>query len=669
MTVENDPWMMTVEVASAGNGMVKDGPVDWIAKKTEIMAGLDILAEFRALGVRFVREGFNATGWAPCHAIDREDENPSAAVNSKGLYVDRGNGGVHTDLIDFAVKFGSFGQWTDSLKHYSEKAGVEVGRIGKKSGGRILETTYAYRDSEGEVCYGVFRYKTEKGGKTFTQHPPDGRGGWKYGPGCMDKVTPIPYRLPEIIGSEETIVVCEGEKDADRLATLGLISTTSHGGAANATKTWEVFDLAPFVGRDIIILPDNDDAGRLYAQIIARKLHGLARSVKVIALPEIPVKGDVSDWLDLGHSIEELGYLSHAAPLFDPTEAEILVDDPTTRDATLADVRKDMTGDQFLWPGWIAKDVLTLLAAEGGCGKTRFILDLIRRMYNGLPWPDEAAPPIFASDPKFLIVAADNHHRQLCEIATEYGIPDDAILTNSFANDPFGGTSLETAEDLADMEARIARIKPVLVIIDTITNTSDLKSQDSSDAKRQYKPLQEIASRQKTPILCVTHLNAGGKVLGRRATEKVRIVIQMETPDPEGQPHRRKLWVSKSYGMKPDPLGVTMGDNGNDYDTSPPEAPTEGQRFNGATQGKIPAKTLECMDWLAKRLAIGQARVSTLRTEAEIQDYAVTVLYRAKKELGIEETTEDSRKWWKVKDDALNGNAALVNGHGEDVPF
>ncbi len=50
---------------------------------------------------------------------------------------------------------------------------------------------------------------------------------------------------------------CEGEKDADRLATLDLTATTISG-----STTWTPELAKPLRGRDVIILVDNDDARR-----------------------------------------------------------------------------------------------------------------------------------------------------------------------------------------------------------------------------------------------------------------------------------------------------------------------------------------------------------------------------------------------------------------------
>ena len=112
--------------------------------------------------------------------------------------------------------------------------------------------------------------------------------------------------------------ISEGEEDANRLAGLELVTTTNPGGAGN----WHlVGDLTPLQGRKVVILADNDEPGRLHAKQVARSLHTMVTIVKPMNLPGLPDKGDISDWLDDGHTREELLRLPrrprdlHALPL------------------------------------------------------------------------------------------------------------------------------------------------------------------------------------------------------------------------------------------------------------------------------------------------------------------------------------------------------------------
>lgn len=623
----------------------KPGPIDWPATRAAIVAGLDVAAEYAALGVEFTRPEADGKGWRQCRAVGRDDRNPSAGVNlSSGLYHDFGEGGRTLSLFDFALEFGEFGRWIEVIKHYAARAGVELDPVPTHGRGRIREARYDYVDAAGEVRYAVFRYRLPNGKKEFSQHPPDGKGGWSCGAGCMDGVEPLPYRLPGLLASADAgdpVWICEGEKDCDRLAAEGLTATTNHQGSSSTDRTWPA--LVPhFAGRDCIVIPDNDPAGRLHAEKVCAFLKPVARSLRLLDLPGLPLKGDVSDWLDLGNTIDDLCKLAGVAPEWEPDAAP--AEDPS-RDATVADLRRLMSEDGWLWPLWIPSAALTLLASEAGTGKTRFCHDLHRRIALGLPWPD-GRPMTVPPGGKVLWVPADNQHREMICIPPAFGIPDELVILNAPASDPFGGTSLMTVEELRDFEERIVRVRPVVVFIDTVTNTGDYKAQDASDAKRQYKPLQEIAIRTRVPIVCVTHLNAGGKVLGRRAVEKVRVVIQEEYPDPDGQPDRRKLWVSKSFDLKPPALGVTMGAGGNEYDDKPP-APPEAKQAGGRGQECSP-KVDAAIAFLAARVNGAPRRVSELRREAEVEGIDSQSLYRAKDRLVLDEFETEGRKWWRV---------------------
>jgi len=74
----------------------------------------------------------------------------------------------------------------------------------------------------------------------------------------------------------------------------------------------------------VAILPDNDEPGRKHARDVALSLRGIATQVKVVDLPGLPKKGDVSDWLAAGHGPEELLRLVEKAPAWaaGPTNEE-----------------------------------------------------------------------------------------------------------------------------------------------------------------------------------------------------------------------------------------------------------------------------------------------------------------------------------------------------------
>ena len=187
-----------------------------------------------------------------------------------------------------------------------------------------IVATYDYCDERGSLLFQVVRYAP----KTFRQRRPDGNGGWSW---RVKGIRQVPYRLRELLaGQDAPVVVVEGEKDADRLANLGLVATCNAGGA----NKWPASFNQHFHSRTVYILPDNDAAGRTHAETVAAALHGVADSVRIVVLPDLPPGGDVSDWLDAdGNTPEGLLALSEAAPVWQPDVSDAVP--PTASDPAL----------------------------------------------------------------------------------------------------------------------------------------------------------------------------------------------------------------------------------------------------------------------------------------------------------------------------------------------
>src|SRR6266446_8636892 len=177
--------------------------------------------------------------------------------------------------------------------------------------GSQIVATYNYCDAEGALRYQVVRLAP----KSFFQRRPNGAPDSFIN--NMDGVEPLPYRLPELIENRDsTVFICEGEKDVDIVADLGLIATCNHGGAG--VGKWRPEISHWFVGRDVVILPDNDEVGHKHALDVAQKLESVASRVRILELPGLRHKGDVSDWRAAGGTRAQLEALAEDAPVFRP---------------------------------------------------------------------------------------------------------------------------------------------------------------------------------------------------------------------------------------------------------------------------------------------------------------------------------------------------------------
>lgn len=159
---------------------------------------------------------------------------------------------------------------------------------------------YVYHDEAGRASFRVVRRERNVGlnrEKKFHLERLEGDR-WVKG---LKKVRIVPYHLPQIIQAEQ-VFVCEGEKDAGTVTDWGLVGTTGPLGAGN----WKCDYAKYFKGKHAVVLVDNDDAGRKHALQVAKSLLPVAASTRILELPGLETKGDITDWKNAGGSAEQL---------------------------------------------------------------------------------------------------------------------------------------------------------------------------------------------------------------------------------------------------------------------------------------------------------------------------------------------------------------------------
>jgi RecA-family ATPase len=284
--------------------------------------------------------------------------------------------------------------------------------------GRVV-ATYDYTDRAGELLYQSRRFDP----KTFRLRRPDGNGGWIPDLDGIDRR--VLYRWPELLKyPSATVFVTEGESDADRVASLGHCATTV------ASGKWTPECVQALAGRDVVILQDNDKPGVERALEAAQQLHGTAASVRVVLLPDLPPKGDVSDWLDADpQRAEKLVDVCFDVPLWDPGEATPSTPEPESTQPLPRIQWMDMSKwDDEPRPQreWAILDRVPLkqvglFSGEGGTGKS--IIEMMKDVAHvtGKDWMG-SLPELGAA---FYIGAEDDEkeiHIRFYDIAQHYGI-------------------------------------------------------------------------------------------------------------------------------------------------------------------------------------------------------------------------------------------------------
>ncbi|HET6331059.1 MAG TPA: hypothetical protein VFF76_09755 [Holophagaceae bacterium] len=168
--------------------------------------------------------------------------------------------------------------------------------------GTTFKAAWCYRDAHGARLGYAMRFEGPKG-KEPRPLRWDGMS-WR-----MEAfIAPRPlYNLRLLAdrpGAE--VIVCEGEKAADAAMVHfpECIAVTSPGGSSAPDKaSW-----APLQGRKVTIWPDHDEAGRKYADAVAKLAREAgAASVRVVKVPEdFPEKWDLADAIPDGADLRAL---------------------------------------------------------------------------------------------------------------------------------------------------------------------------------------------------------------------------------------------------------------------------------------------------------------------------------------------------------------------------
>ena len=312
-----------------------------------------------ALDGRLENLSAHSTGWtAKCPSHD--DNHNSLSIN---VSKETGNTLLNCKVgCEFRQIVADLGLSTSAL--------FAPGSVSRKK----VVATYPYVDEDGKLLYEVLRYEP----KAFSQRAADGTR-------STAGIRKVLYRLPrvlEAIESGDTIFLCEGEKDVASVEELGLVATTNDGGAAHwRPGHTEVLSRAARV----VILPDNDDAGRKRSAALLKLLPNAVD----LPLPGLAEKGDVSDWIAAGGTADQLLELADNPPVpadrIGAAPAKVrersgMLTDLGNAEALVAD-HGDILRYVFPWKTWLIWDG-TRWAKDEMDGIVRLAKQTVRKMYT-----------------------------------------------------------------------------------------------------------------------------------------------------------------------------------------------------------------------------------------------------------------------------------------------
>lgn len=439
---------------------------------------------------KLLADGRNSAVRCPFHS----DRTPSLSVNvEKGVWnclAGCGRGGI----LDFERKFSSCNAET-AWANIAEICGIEQSRIFNST----PEAVYAYRDEDGGVLFEKLRYP----GKRFSQRTIGVDGKRVY---SLDGVRKVLYNLPEVTTANH-VAICEGEKDADNVNALHLesfghsqtrfIATTNFDGAGK----WRPEYSPHFVGKHVVILPDNDAIGKEHALHVADSVFPYARDVRIVNLPGLPDKGDVSDFLQT-HTAQDLLAAIHNAPRWKPAEGRLLIPAPQF----LASVSSDI---DWLVTGVIQRGSNGVLCSLPKVGKSWVGVDLVLSLALGLPWLGFTVPrPVKTA----LITREDNAamtkwrmSRLLRGKNSTIAELEGRLYVNSREQSP--DFRLDKSDLLGSMIAGLKAIKPEFVILDVFNVMHAADENDNTQMRAVVEQLSILQREVACSIGVVHHFN------------------------------------------------------------------------------------------------------------------------------------------------------------------
>lgn len=358
---------------------------------------------------------------------------------------------------------------------------------------------YDYRDELGELLFQSVKYDP----KAFSQRHLNPDGVWENN---LNGTRRILYRLPELVRADPDMIVFipEGEKDVDRLRSLGFVSTTNPMGAG--AGKWKIEYNDYLKDRAVVILPDNDEPGQKHAEDIAKHLTGVAASVQIVNLPFLPEKGDVSDYLDNGGDGASLMALAEAADLSDRypvhwAREAIAIPPPV----------------EWIVDGIMSRGTLSMFYGDAGTKKTWLLLSAAICIAKGIPWLGREV-----TQGPVLIIDEESGHRRLWsrmhQLMKGYGCLEDlpiAWITQT-------GFDLRNPIDVLKMRRNIEAIGPVFVIVDALMEVIAGADENSSqEVMPAIKLLRTMMQEYDIAGNVIHHANKGGGYRGSSALKGV----------------------------------------------------------------------------------------------------------------------------------------------------
>jgi hypothetical protein len=398
--------------------------------------------------------------------------------------------------------------------------------------GKII-ARYDYSDERGELLFQVVRFEP----KTFRQRRPDQteQSGWSY---SVKGIRQVPYRLIgliEALAQDRPVFIVEGEKDVDNLAKWGVTATCNAGGAGK----WPESLTELFRDADVVLIPDNDpqaknpETGALifyaadhpefpnqpafpgpdHCEMVARRLQQVARRVRILKLPGLPPKGDVSDWIAQGGTPEEFYALAEDAPDWTRRPDMVVSRFGGQRWEDIA--VSVASGASYAWAieDIVPMGEITLAFGDSGSGKSFGVFDMGMSVARALSFNGHNVEPGLV-----VYVAAEagkGFAKRKVAYSLHHGLQPDATLPFYLCTKrpDFFTSDIDVDALIAEIiaVARTYSLPLIMIVLDTLSALAPGMNENASqDVSRVRARLVRLQDQFSAAIILIHHKPKGG---------------------------------------------------------------------------------------------------------------------------------------------------------------
>jgi AAA domain len=182
---------------------------------------------------------------------------------------------------------------------------------------------------------------------------------------------------------------------------------------------------------------DNDTAGEDHATSVARSLVGVAASVRILRLPGLPPKGDVTDWLEAGGTRDELERLAREAPEYRPDEA---VDDDDLEFVQLEAIHPTLIPPRpWAYDHFLMFGTAGVIGAMDGTGKGSIAVSMLIACITG---KEVLGEKVWRTGPVAIVSYEDppeEWHRRIAAACLKFEVDYEYVIANvRFIDKPDG---------------------------------------------------------------------------------------------------------------------------------------------------------------------------------------------------------------------------------------